>query len=408
MADEGYKALILVGGYGTRLRPLTLSCPKPLVEFANIPMIVHQIQALKIAGVNEVVLAINYRPEVMYNFINEWQDKLGVKIVCSQEKEPMGTAGPLALARHLLDDGTGKPFFVLNSDVICDYPMKEMLDFHKARNAEATILVTKIDDPTKYGVVVMDEYGLVQRFVEKPKVLPTASLPACSIEWPMAWERDLPLWLSISVHGLQEFVGDKINAGIYVCSSTVLNRIELRPTSIEREVFPHIAADSQLYAYTLSGYWMDIGQPKDYLKGLHLHLDSLRIHKSFALTKGPDFKGNVLIDPTAKIGSGCSIGPDVSIGAGCKIGNGVRLSHCVIMRGVSIKDHSKARPQVLAAQVERSIIGWEGRIGAWTRMENCCVLGEDVEVKDELYLNGAVILPHKEIKESVPTPAIIL
>ncbi|KAL6765796.1 GDP-D-mannose pyrophosphorylase [Haematococcus lacustris] len=365
MADEGYKALILVGGYGTRLRPLTLSCPKPLVEFANIPMIVHQIQALKIAGVNEVVLAINYRPEVMYNFINEWQDKLGVKIVCSQEKEPMGTAGPLALARHLLDDGTGKPFFVLNSDVICDYPMKEMLDFHKARNAEATILVTKIDDPTKYGVVVMDEYGLVQRFVEKPK----------------------------------EFVGDKINAGIYVCSSTVLNRIELRPTSIEREVFPHIAADSQLYAYTLSGYWMDIGQPKDYLKGLHLHLDSLRIHKSFALTKGPDFKGNVLIDPTAKIGSGCSIGPDVSIGAGCKIGNGVRLSHCVIMRGVSIKDHSK---------VERSIIGWEGRIGAWTRMENCCVLGEDVEVKDELYLNGAVILPHKEIKESVPTPAIIL
>eukprot|EP00199_Chlamydomonas_sp_CCMP681_P001574 CAMPEP_0119107196 /NCGR_PEP_ID=MMETSP1180-20130426/9288_1 /TAXON_ID=3052 ORGANISM="Chlamydomonas cf sp, Strain CCMP681" /NCGR_SAMPLE_ID=MMETSP1180 /ASSEMBLY_ACC=CAM_ASM_000741 /LENGTH=366 /DNA_ID=CAMNT_0007092653 /DNA_START=37 /DNA_END=1137 /DNA_ORIENTATION=+ len=359
------KALILVGGYGTRLRPLTLSCPKPLVEFANIPMIVHQIQALKLAGVSEVVLAINYRPEVMYNFITEWQEKLGVKIMCSQETEPMGTAGPLALARKLLDDGSGNAFFVLNSDVICEYPLKEMLDFHKARNAEATILVTKVEDPTKYGVVVMDEYGQVQRFVEKPK----------------------------------EFVGDKINAGIYVCSACVLDRIELRPTSIEREVFPHIAADNQLYAYTLSGYWMDIGQPKDYLKGLHLHLDSLRIRYAEKLAAGPEFVGNVLVDPSATIGPGCLIGPDVSISAGCKVGSGVRLSHCVIMRGVSISDYTK---------VENSIIGWDSKIGSWSRLENCCVLGEDVQCKNELYLNGAVILPHKEIKENVPTPAIIL
>lgn len=359
------KALILVGGYGTRLRPLTLSCPKPLVEFANIPMIVHQIQALKTAGVSEVVLAINYQPEVMHSFISEWQEKLGVTIVCSQEKEPMGTAGPLALARRLLDDGEGKPFFVLNSDVICEYPLKEMLDFHNARNAEATILVTKVEDPTKYGVVVMDEYGLVQRFVEKPK----------------------------------EFVGDKINAGIYVCSARVLDRIQLRPTSIEREVFPHIAADNRLYAYTLPGYWMDVGQPKDYLKGLHLHLDSQRIHKSHTLAKGPEYSGNVLVDPTAKIGTGCLIGPDVSVGAGCVIGNGVRLSNCVIMRGVEIKDHTK---------VDGCIVGWGSKVGAWSRLENCCVLGEDVQCKDELYLNGAVILPHKEIKDSVPQPAIIL
>mmetsp|Transcript_11286 Transcript_11286/g.30780 ORF Transcript_11286/g.30780 Transcript_11286/m.30780 type:complete len:364 (+) Transcript_11286:47-1138(+) len=362
---EGLKALILVGGYGTRLRPLTLSCPKPLVEFCNIPMIVHQIQALKTAGVSEVVLAINYQPEVMHNFINEWQEKLGVRIVCSQEKEPMGTAGPLALARSLLDDGSGKPFFVLNSDVICEYPLKEMLDFHVARGAEATILVTKIEDPSKYGVVIIDEYGQVQRFVEKPK----------------------------------EFVGDKINAGIYVCSSSVLNRIELKPTSIEREVFPHIAADNRLFAYTLNGYWMDVGQPKDYLKGLHLHLDSLRIHKSNVLGKGPEYVGNTLVDPTAKIGTGCLIGPDVSIGAGCVIGNGVRLSNCVVMRGVTIKDHSK---------VDNCIIGWDSKVGGWSRLENCCVLGEDVTCKDELYLNGAVILPHKEIKECVNVPAIIL
>eukprot|EP00878_Enallax_costatus_P018764 GHUV01019772.1.p1 GENE.GHUV01019772.1~~GHUV01019772.1.p1 ORF type:complete len:277 (+),score=82.82 GHUV01019772.1:125-955(+) len=227
------RALILVGGYGTRLRPLTLTVPKPLVEFCNKPMIVHQIEALKGAGVTEVVLAINYRPEVMMGFIAEWEPKLGVKIHISQEKEPMGTAGPLALARDLLDDGSGQPFFVLNSDVACEYPLKEMLDYHRARGAEATILVTKVDDPSKYGVLIINEYGQVQQFVEKPK----------------------------------EFVGDKINAGIYCCSPKVLDRIELRPTSIEKEVFPHVAADGGLYAFTLGGYWMDVGQPKDYLKG---------------------------------------------------------------------------------------------------------------------------------------------
>ncbi|GAX79927.1 hypothetical protein CEUSTIGMA_g7367.t1 [Chlamydomonas eustigma] len=328
-------------------------------------MIVWQIEALKAAGCTEVILAINYRPEVMYNFINEWQEKLGIKITCSQESEPMGTAGPLALARSLLDDGSGRPFFVLNSDVICDYPLKEMLDFHLARNAEATILVTKVDDPTKYGVVVMDEYGQVQRFVEKPK----------------------------------EFVGDKINAGIYVCSPEMLQRISLRPTSIEREVFPHVAADSRLYSFTLQGYWMDVGQPKDYLKGLMLHLDSMCISKRHLLASGPSFVKNVLVDETATIGQGCLIGPDVSIGAGCVIEDGVRLSNCVIMKGVHIKKHSK---------IDMCIVGWQSKIGAWSRLENYCVFGEDVQCKDELYFNGAIVLPHKEIKDSVPTPAIIL
>ncbi|WIA08727.1 hypothetical protein OEZ86_011313 [Tetradesmus obliquus] len=359
------KALILVGGFGTRLRPLTLTVPKPLVEFCNKPMIVHQIEALKSAGVTEVVLAINYRPEVMMGFIAEWEPKLGVKIVCSQEKEPMGTAGPLALAKELLDDGSGQPFFVLNSDVVCEYPLKEMLDYHRARGAEATILVTKVDDPSKYGVLIINEYGQVQQFVEKPK----------------------------------EFVGDKINAGIYCCSPRVLERIELRPTSIEKEVFPHVAADGQLYAFTLGGYWMDVGQPKDYLKGLTLHLDSLNIHNPSALHNAPGVVGNVLVAASAKIGADCKLGPDVSIGEGCVIGDGVRLSNCVVMKGVEVGKHSK---------VDKCIIGWDSKVGSWCRLENQCVLGEDVQVRPELYMNGAVVLPHKEIKESVQTPNIIL
>eukprot|EP00890_Picochlorum_soloecismus_P001752 jgi/Picsp_1/2578/NSC_00809-R1_gdp-mannose pyrophosphorylase len=359
------KALVLVGGYGTRLRPLTLTVPKPIVDFANKPMICHQIEALKEAGCDEVVLAINYRPQVMMEFLKEWEKKLDIKITCSQEPEPMGTAGPLALAREVLDTGDNTPFFVLNSDVICEYPLKEMLEYHKKKNAEATILVTKVQDPSKYGVVVTDDDGRIDRFVEKPK----------------------------------EFVGDRINAGIYCCSPAVLDRIEPRPTSIEKEVFPAIAADRKLYAIELEGYWMDVGQPKDYLEGLALHLGSLRRKKPEELAAGESIKGNVIIDPTATVGQNCVIGPNVSIGQGSVIGDGVRLSNCVILHRVKVKNY---------ARIADSIIGWGTSVGRWARIENKAVIGEDVFVGEEIALNGAIVLPHKDIKESVTEPGKII
>ncbi|XP_042378674.1 probable mannose-1-phosphate guanylyltransferase 1 [Zingiber officinale] len=360
------KALILVGGFGTRLRPLTLSFPKPLVDFANKPMILHQIEALKDVGVTEVILAINYQPEVMISFLKDFEDKLGIKITCSQETEPLGTAGPLALARGKLADGSGEPFFVLNSDVISEYPFAELIRFHRSHGGEATIMVTKVDEPSKYGVVVMDdESGRVDRFVEKPKI----------------------------------FVGNKINAGIYLLNPSVLDRIDLRPTSIEKEVFPKIASEKLLYAMVLPGFWMDIGQPKDYITGLRLYLDSLRKKSSTKLAAGPHIIGNVLIHETAVIGQGCLIGPDVAIGPGCVIESGVRLSRCTVMRGVRIKKHTC---------VSSSIIGWHSTVGQWARIENMTILGEDVHISDEVYSNGGVVLPHKEIKSSILKPEIVM
>uniref|UniRef100_K3XHG2 mannose-1-phosphate guanylyltransferase n=4 Tax=Setaria TaxID=4554 RepID=K3XHG2_SETIT len=360
------KALILVGGFGTRLRPLTLSFPKPLVDFANKPMILHQIEALKEVGVTEVVLAINYRPEVMINFLKDFEDKLGITITCSQETEPLGTAGPLALARDKLADGSGEPFFVLNSDVISEYPFAELIEFHKSHGGEATIMVTKVDEPSKYGVVVMEEAtGRVERFVEKPKI----------------------------------FVGNKINAGIYLLNPSVLDRIELRPTSIEKEVFPQIAADQKLHAMVLPGFWMDVGQPRDYITGLRLYLDSLRKKSAAKLASGAHVVGNVLVHESAKIGEGCLIGPDVAIGPGCVVEDGVRLSRCTVMRGVRIKKH---------ACISNSIIGWHSTVGQWARIENMTILGEDVHVCDEVYSNGGVVLPHKEIKSSILKPEIVM
>lgn len=175
----------------------------------------------------------------MLNFLKEFEKKLDITITCSQETEPLGTAGPLALARDKLIDASGEPFFMLNSDVISEHPLKEMINFHKGRRGAASIMATKVDEPSKYGVVVMEETtGKVDKFVEKPKI----------------------------------FVGNKINAGIYMLNPSVLD--------------PKIAAEDNLYAMVLPGFWMDIGQPKDYITGLRLYLDSLRKILSTELATG--------------------------------------------------------------------------------------------------------------------------
>lgn len=359
------KALILVGGYGTRLRPLTLSKPKPLVEFCNKPMVMHQIEALVQAGVKYIILAVSYRAEMLEKEMKQQQDRLGITISISQEKEPLGTAGPLALARdHLTVDD--EPFFVLNSDVVCDFPFKEMAEFHKNHGKEGTIVVTKVEEPSKYGVVVYDlKTGRIDKFVEKPQV----------------------------------YVSNKINAGLYIFSPKILDRIELRPTSIEKEIFPKMAQDDNLFAFDLSGFWMDVGQPKDFLTGMVMYLRYLREKHPELLHEGPGSIGNVLVDSSAKIGENCRIGPNVVIGPNAVIQDGVCLSRCTIMQESVIRSHS---------WIHSAIIGWKSVVGQWVRMEGVSVLGEDVIVKDELYINGGRILPHKSISNSSPEPQIIM
>ncbi|KAI8326053.1 mannose-1-phosphate guanyltransferase [Martensiomyces pterosporus] len=362
------KALILVGGFGTRLRPLTLSVPKPLVDFANKPMILHQIEALVKAGVADIVLAVNYKPEVMVAVLKKYEEKFGITITFSVEKEPLGTAGPLALAREILGKDES-PFFVLNADVTCDYPFEAMRDFHFAHGNEGTILATKVEEPSKYGVIVTKpECTKIDRFVEKPV----------------------------------EFVGNRINAGIYIFSPSILDRIELRPTSIEKEIFPKMAGDEQLHTFDLEGYWMDVGQPKDFLTGTCLYLSSLAKKSPELLAPSSQSYvngGNVLVHPSAKIGEGCKIGPNVTIGPNAVIGNGVCLQRCVLMEGTHVKDY---------AWVKNSIVGWHSSVGRWSRLDGVTVLGDDVHVADEIYVNGASVLPHKSISSNVCEPGIVM
>lgn len=361
---EGMRALILVGGYGTRLRPLTLSRPKPLVEFANKPILLHQVEALVKVGVTEVILAVSYRAEEMEKELTVAAKKLGVKMIFSHETEPLGTAGPIALASEHLKKSE-KPFFVLNSDIICDFPFKKLIEFHNAHGKEGTIVVTKVEEPSKYGVVVYDETKRIESFIEKP----------------------------------QEFISNKINAGLYVLNPSVINRIEPKPTSIEKEVFPKMALDHDLYAFELEGFWMDVGQPKDFLIGMCLYLKHLRSTEPEKLHNGPGVVGNVLVDPTAKIGKNCQIGPNVTIGPGVVIEDGVCIKRTTILTDAIVHSNS---------WLESCIIGWRCNVGQWVRMEGITVLGEDVIVKDETYINGGQVLPHKNIGDSVRTPQIIM
>ena len=144
----------------------------------------------------------------------------------------MGTAGPIRLAQELLlKDNPEGLFFVFNADIICDYPLTKMIEFHQSHGCEGTLVVTRVEEPSRYGVIVANEDGQIERFVEKPT----------------------------------HFVSNKINAGMYLFNANIIKRIGMKPTSIERETFPAMAADKQLYTLELPGYWMDIGQPKDYI-----------------------------------------------------------------------------------------------------------------------------------------------
>lgn len=367
--NKKLKALLLVGGFGTRLRPLTFSKAKPLIEFINKPILVHQIEALKKVDVDEIILAINYQPEKMIGFLNEIEKNFNIKLTISKEDIPLGTGGPIGLAKKYLEKTEGDEIFIFNSDVTCSFPLQEMLDFHRKHGKEGTIAVTKVKDPSRFGVIVSDSNKKILKFVEKPK----------------------------------EFIGDNINAGLYIFNKKVLNRFEPKPTSIEREIFPKMASEGELYIFDLNCFWADIGKPTDYLIGTNLYLEHLNKISPNELSKGIEGQynviGNVVIHPSAKIENDCVIGPNVVIGKNVVIKKGVKIENSVILDGSIINDY---------AFIDSSIIGWNCKVGKWVKFIGLSILGEDVNVKDTVLINKSIILPNLTIKENTKEGSIIL
>jgi mannose-1-phosphate guanylyltransferase len=319
---------------------------------------VHQIAALAAVGVKEVILAINYQSELIQEHLDSYAKEFNIKITCSKEDEPMGTGGPLRIAKDIIKEGNEDGmFFCFNSDVICDFPLKQMIEAHKTHGKEGTLVTTKVEEPSRFGVVLSDSDGKITDFVEKP----------------------------------QEFVGNDINAGLYLFNTSIIDRIENRPTSIEREIFPIMASQGELYTLQLEGFWKDIGQPIDFLIGAKLYLKHLSNNNDERLSKGENFRECVLIHPTAIVADDAVIGPNVSIGENCIIESGARIKDSCIFPNTKISAH---------AYISESIIGRSSSIGKWTRVEQLAVIADDVKIKDELFINGSKILPHKSVDKS--------
>lgn len=297
------KALILAGGLGTRLRPLTNTRPKHLLPIAGRPHIEHVFDLLQRHGVDEVVLLTSYLAEAFATTVSQAASR-GLTVHVTHEEEPLGTAGALRNAEEFASDGT---FLVFNGDVLMDIDLGEVLEFHRDRGAEATIVLTPVDDPSAYGVVPTEPGGRVLGFIEKP---PRDEAPT-----------------------------NLINAGIYVLEPSVLERIPRGEVwSAERQLFPGLVEEgARLFAVAAESYWMDIGTPEKFLQA---NLDALS--GRYRDAQLPELTGGSLIGKGAKVDrdaqvSSASIGEGVVIEAGAVVEESVLLPRAVVEAGAIVR-----------------------------------------------------------------------
>lgn len=316
------RAVVLVGGFGTRLRPLTYSVPKPMLPVGHLPIIERLIANLARGGVTEVTLALGFKPEP---FIEAFPDGTcaGVSLRYAVEPEPLDTAGAIRFAA--LDAGIDDTFVVVNGDVLTDLDVAALVAFHRSRNAEGTLHLTAVEDPSAFGVVPTDDNGQVERFVEKPA---PGTAPS-----------------------------NNINAGTYVLEPSVLGRIEPgKKVSIERVVFPAIVADGGLYAMATDDYWIDTGKPDLYLTA---NLDVLSGDRRNDHCEA--VHAEAVVDPTAEIDNSI-VGPDATVHGGAVLRGSVVLAGADIGAGAVIIDSVVMGSVAAAASVHNSVIGRDGRV----------------------------------------------
>jgi mannose-1-phosphate guanylyltransferase len=316
------KAAILIGGQGTRLRPFTLETPKPLLPVLNRPFLEYQFQVLRSHGVREAVLCTSYRADDFRRVFGDGR-RLGLKLSYVHEKIPLGTGGALKNAEKHLAGGTA---LILNGDVLNAFDLRAFLRFHRARRAEISIALSRVKDPTLYGLVLTDEKGFVRRFLEKP-----------------SWD---------------EVETNTINAGAYLFEPSVFSHLPAGKTySLERGLFPErLAEGAKLGGWVAPGYWIDIGNVEKYLQ---VHLDILEGRAPFRPGPGArPLKGaagaRVAAGPGAKVGPFARFAGSVSLGRGVTIGRGAQLSDCVVLDGAAIGD---------GARLERCVVGARARVG---------------------------------------------
>lgn len=306
------QAIVLVGGEGTRLRPLTEATPKPALTLVDRPFLAYMIEWLAGHGVSEVVLACGFLPDVLREALAGEEDRAGVTIRYVAEPEPRGTAGAIRFAADELGERLEERFLALNGDVLTDLDLTALLRAHEERGARATIGLHPVEDSSAYGLVRCGDRGEVLEFLEKTG-------------------RRAP---------------GEVNAGMYVLERSVL---ELVPpgenVSIERDVFPRLVGDG-LYGVRLDGYWMDIGTPDRYLQATWDILEG-RVE-----TRVEPTAPGMLVGAGAEVAAGARVGPRAVLGPGCRVGAGCEVRESVLLDGCEVGEGARVSGSILAPGVE--------------------------------------------------------
>lgn len=324
------RAVVLVGGFGTRLRPLTSSIPKPMLPVGHLPIIERLVMNLARGGVTEVTLALGFKPEP---FIEAFPDGqcAGVALHYAVEPEPLDTAGAIRFAADVA--GIDDTFVVANGDVLTDLDVGALVGFHRAHGAEATIHLIGVPDPSAFGVVALDADGRVERFVEKPA---PGTAPS-----------------------------NLINAGTYVLEPSVLDRIPLgQKVSIERATFPAVVADGRLFGVATDDYWLDTGRPELYLQA---NLD--------IVSGGRRHDHCDAVHPDAMVATDAHVASSV-VGRGARVGAGSLIERSVLLPGAVVADRAVVADSVVM-----------GRVGEGAVLRNS-VLGADGVVADGEHVQG--------------------
>ncbi|MER5298195.1 mannose-1-phosphate guanylyltransferase [Streptomyces lasiicapitis] len=355
------EAILLVGGKGTRLRPLTVHTPKPMVPAAGVPFLTHQLARARAAGVDHIVLATSYLAEVFEPYFGDGS-ALGLHIEYVTEEEPLGTGGAIRNVAPRLRSAPGDPVLIFNGDILTGLDIRALVAEHERVDADVSLHLTKVSDPRAYGLVPTDPTGRVTAFLEKPQTP-------------------------------QEIVTDQINAGAYVFRRSVIDTIPAgRPVSVERETFPDLlASGAHLQGMVDSTYWLDLGTPQAFVRG----------SADLVLGRAPSPAvpgrcGDRLILPSAQVAADAKLTGGTVVGEDAVVGEGARLVGSTVLSGAVIEP---------GAVITDSLIGARASVGARSVLTGAVIgdgayVGADNELRDGVRVWCEATLPAGAVRFS--------
>ena len=354
------KAVILAGGFATRLRPLSCSRPKTLFPIVNKPLIQWIFEGLAANGVTETVLAVNALTQFHIKQQKPPRSGLKIKYAIDPKKTPLGTAGPIKNAEKIV--GHKEPFIVLNGDIFAENDYKQLMDTHVKTGALATIALHKVEDSSRYGVAEIEKDNRIKNFIEKPT--------------------------------REQAPTNLINAGIYVLDPEIFSYIpKNKYCSIEREIFPTLAKEHKLFGYMIDGLWKDIGNPEEYMLTNKIILDRLTLAKKLGIYKKAKVEMPIAVDKHVTVGKKTVIGPYVTVGRNTIIGDNVQIHNSIIFPDVKIDNNTT---------VNGAIIGEGAIIGKNVQINNGCIIADQAKIRDNINLTeNLAICPSKEISETI-------